>query len=203
MGNRHNIGDYAFEACSSLTSVTIGNSVTSIGEDAFWYCSSLEYNVYDNAKYLGNENNPYVALIDASSTDITSCTIHNDTKIIYSSAFWECSSLTSVTIPDSVTSIGRYAFYGCSSLTSVVIGDSVTSIGDWAFSNCDNLERIVYTGTYEQWQKVDIGWGFYYDVICNDYDPTDSSCSSSDSSSYWDDSSSGVRESSHEDSSSC
>ena len=107
------IGEYAFAGCSSLTSVTIPNSVTSIGEYAFYGCSSL-----------------------------TSVTIPNSVTSIGGSAFSDCSSLTSVTIPNSVTSIGEYAFAGCSSLTSVTIPNSVTSIGEYAFYGCSSLTSV-------------------------------------------------------------
>ena len=136
------IGYEAFYYCSGLTSVTIPNSVTSIGNDAFYYCSGLKYNEYNNGLYLGNENNPYVALMKAKSTNITSCTINANCKIVYSSAFRDCSGLTSVTIPDSVTFIGDSAFYNCSGLTSVTIPDRVTSIGYYAFYNCSGLTSI-------------------------------------------------------------
>ena len=132
----------AFSGCTSLTSVTIGNSVTSIGYDAFYGCRNLQYNEYDNGYYLGNENNKYVALIKAKSKYITSCDIHNGTKVIGSDAFSGCTSLTSITIPDSVTSIGRHAFDGCTSLTSITIPDSVTSIGSFAFYGCTSLTSI-------------------------------------------------------------
>ena len=107
------IGDNAFYDCTSLTSVTIPNSVTSIGDDAFRGCSSL-----------------------------TSVTISDSVTSIGERAFSECTSLTSVTIPDSVTSIGEQAFYYCRSLTSVTIPDSVTSIGDGAFASCTSLTGI-------------------------------------------------------------
>ena len=107
------IGDYAFYGCSSLTRITIPDSVTSIGRYAFSGCSSL-----------------------------TSVTIPNSVTSIGWRAFWYCSSLTSITIPNSVTSIGGEAFRSCDSLTSVTIGNSVTSIGDDAFSGCSSLTSI-------------------------------------------------------------
>ena len=107
------IGEAAFEYCSSLTSVTIPNSVTSIGNWAFFQCYKL-----------------------------TSVTIPNSVTSIGMVAFCYCTSLTLVNIPNSVTSIGAQAFKGCSSLTSVTIGDSVTSIGEAAFANCSSLTSI-------------------------------------------------------------
>ena len=109
------IGEYAFYDCSSLTSVTIPNSVTSIGDDAFWECSSL-----------------------------TSVTIGNSVTSIGAYAFYYCVNLTSVTIPNSVTSIGACAFKYCYSLTSVTIGNSVTSIGDEAFYYCTGLTSVTF-----------------------------------------------------------
>ena len=96
-----------------MTSLTIGNSVTSIGYGAFGNCSGL-----------------------------TSVTIPNSVTSIGDGAFEHCTGLTSVTIPNSVTSIGYWAFCDCSGLTSVIIPNSVTSIGDEAFRGCSGLTRI-------------------------------------------------------------
>ena len=136
------IGSYAFEGCTSLTSVTIPDSVTSIGSYAFEGCDNLQYNEYDNALYLGNDENQYVVLIKAKNQSIASVNINASTKLINNEAFRSCESLTSVTIPDSVTSIEDSAFDGCTSLTSVTIPDGVTSIGDVVFRNCDSLTSV-------------------------------------------------------------
>lgn len=136
------IGDNAFYGCSALTSVMIPGSVTDIGAYAFEDCSSLKYNEYGNAYYLGNESNPYVALIKAKDISITSCDIHKDTKVICVFAFRDCSSLESIIIPDGVTNIGGSAFYGCSSLESVTIPDGVTRIESATFDKCKSLKNI-------------------------------------------------------------
>ncbi len=134
----------AFEGCSSLTSIDIPDSAIKIGRSAFSGCDNLTFNVYDNAKYLGNATNRYHALMEVVSSDITSCDIHENTKVIADSAFSNCENLTSIEIPDSVTTIGNSAFFACDSITSIDIPDSVTTIGDNAFFVCDNLTFNVY-----------------------------------------------------------
>ncbi len=132
------IGNYAFRGCSSLTSVTIGNGVTSIGYYAFY--NTAYYNNSSNWEngvlYIGKH------LIDAKETISGAYTIKQGTLTIAGRTFSGCDSLTSITIPDSVTSIGNYAFEYCSSLTSITIPASVTSIGDDAFRGCPSLESI-------------------------------------------------------------
>ena len=132
----------------------------------------MQYNKDDNAYYLGNAGNPYVVLIKANNTSITSCTINSKTKVIYYSAFENCSSLTSITIPDGVTTIGDYAFDDCSRLTSITIPDSVTSIGSEAFANCLMPTNITFKGTKEQWDAiVSSDWDSgrnYYTIQCTD-----------------------------------
>ena len=148
----------AFYKCCSLTSVTIGNDVTSIGSSAFYGCSSLNYNIKDNLKYLGNSELPYLYLADTINSDITTSQIDLNCKFIGDSAFENCSRLTGITIPNNVKNIGRYAFYGCSELTSITIPNSVTSFGDYAFKNCTRLKSITYKGTKTQWGKIIKGY---------------------------------------------
>ena len=140
------IGEYAFEGCSGLTSVTIGKHVYSIGKYAFRGCSGLTSVVVDknNGTYDSRDN--CNAIIETSTNKlIVGCkntTIPNSVTSIGKFAFAYCSGLTSVTIPNSVTSIGTYAFSCCSSLTTVTIPNSVTSIGTFAFYGCPSLTTV-------------------------------------------------------------
>ena len=131
------IGSFAFTDCSKLNSVTIPNSITEIGQYVFDNCSSLNYNTYDNGKYLGNSDNLYVALIKSTATNITSCNINENCKVIYSFAFSGCSKLSSINIPNSVISMGSRVFYNCTGLSTVTIPNSVEKISS-AFDNTPN-----------------------------------------------------------------
>ena len=130
------IGNYAFHWCHGLTSMTIPNSVTSIGNYAFYNCYRLtSVTIPNSVTSIG-----YSAF--GSCSGLTSVTIPNSVISIGDEAFSYCRGLTSVTIPNSVTSIGDEAFYWCSRLTSVTIGNSVETIGKSAFDGCPQLEAI-------------------------------------------------------------
>jgi hypothetical protein len=128
------IGSYAFCSCSSLNSINIPSSVTSIGDDAFNCCTSLkEITIPNSVTIIGN-------WAFFKCTSLKEITIPNSVTTICSWAFQGCTSLSSITIPSSVTSIGSSAFKECISLSSITIPSSVTSVGSGAFRNCTNLE---------------------------------------------------------------
>lgn len=113
------IGSSAFLECISLKEITIPDSVSSIGNGAFASCSNLNYNVYENGKYLGNANNLYLCLVEATNKSITTASIHPQTKFICDFAFEGCNDLKEITIPDGVVSIAWGAFEGCTRLTDI------------------------------------------------------------------------------------
>ena len=160
------IGRYAFDACKKLTTLRLSSGLKSLGDSAFRQNDNLTYNTYDNAMYLGNENNPYIVLVKYTDREITSCEINKNTRIINSSAFLACTNLTSIYIPYNVFSIGDSAFqncnklttitfvensqvesiagvfYGCSSLQSIIIPEKCTELGYMTFYGCSSLTSI-------------------------------------------------------------
>lgn len=130
------IGSSAFYACNSLTSITIPNSVTSIGSGAFSDCSGLiSITIPNSVTNIGND-------AFGNCSGLISITIPNSVTSIENGTFVGCSGLTSIMIPNSVTNIGNDAFGNCSSLTSITIPNSVISIGSYAFYGCCGLTSI-------------------------------------------------------------
>lgn len=147
---------------TGLTYVIIGNSVTSIGEGAFFGCAGIT-SVTWNAKSCNDfaDNSPFGGSINIQSfsfgnevksiptclcrglTGLTSVTIPNSVISIGSSAFAGCTGLSSITIPNLVTEICSSTFWNCSSLTSVTIPNSVTLIGNSAFYGCTGLNTAI------------------------------------------------------------
>lgn len=186
----------AFSYCTGLTSVTIGNSVTSIGSWAFRDCTGLTSITIGNSVTSIGES----AFLDCSS--LTSVTIGNSVTRIGLGAFDGCTALTSITIPDSVTSINLYAFSGCTGLTTVNwnatectnagsrdypifigcsnlatvnIGDNVKIIPPYAFQGCTGLTNITFNGTKAQWNAISKGSNWNnntgnYTIHCTDGD---------------------------------
>jgi hypothetical protein len=143
------IGIYAFSECTNLTSVTIPNSVTNLGLGVFYECPSLTSVTIPNSVTSIGEAVFY------KCSSLTNVTIGNSVTSIGYFAFEECYSLTSVTIPNSVSSIEDEAFYDCSSLTNVAIPNSVTNIGGGVFADCTSLTSVtIGTGVTSIWENA-------------------------------------------------
>lgn len=130
------IGDYAFYQCNNITSITLPDGLTDIGVGAFFGCSrltgiSIPDSVVDIYDY---------AFFDCNS--LAEVRLPEGLKEINKNTFLDCSSLASINIPSSVTSIDYYAFSGCTSLTTINIPDSVTTIDERAFSGCTSLKTV-------------------------------------------------------------
>ena len=139
----------AFYGCTSLTSITIPDSVTSIGYDAIARCTSLtSITIPDSVLSIGSS-------AFYGCTSLTTITIPDSVITIGDNAFKSCEKLATVTLSNSITSIGSSAFYGCKSLTSITIPDGVTSVGRYAFyntsyyNNSSNWENgVLYIGNH-------------------------------------------------------
>lgn len=187
--NVTSIGEYAFGGCfdlktitfnckeigyrigSSLPSVTkeliFGNSVKSIGYEAFRYCSNLtSINIPDNVTKL--DTRAFADCMNLTSVNIAegvteigygafyncpnlaSVTIPNSATNVGEWAFEKCSSLTTVSLPNTLSKISKGTFYECTGLTSVEIPNSVKEIGGWAFDNCSSLTSVEIPNSVEK-----------------------------------------------------
>ena len=141
------IGKAAFRDCSNLISVTIPNSVKTIGGSAFEGCRLTSVTIPNSVTEIG-------VRAFAECFALTSVTIPNSVTKIGGAAFIMCGALTSVTIPNSVTEIGDDTFYWCKHLTSISIPNSVTKIGTSAFDDCIYNHRT--TKTNQKYPSVNL-----------------------------------------------
>ena len=155
------IGQNAFAYCSKLTSVTIPASVTTIGESAFYACEKLaSVTIPSSVTSIGNQ-------AFSGCTGLTSVTFDGTPSLttIGNNAFYNCSNtnLTSIVIPASVTSIGNSAFESCSNLASVtVFAPKTCTLGSAAFNGCTNLQIYVPSDLVDTFKT---NWSTYTDKI--------------------------------------
>ena len=128
------IGEYAFFGCSYVSSVTIPDSVKSIGDSAFSEVAIESVTIPNSVQSIGAGA--------FTLTLLKSVTIPQNVTEISDHTFFQCSSLESITFNGNVGSIGQMAFFGCSKLETITIPDSVESIGQMAFSGCSKLGAI-------------------------------------------------------------
>ena len=164
--NLTGIGASAFSGCTGLTSINLPNNIEFVGRNAFSNCGALQTDDY-GVQYIGNDENPYLVLVDASGLMEDSYIVNSNCRVIGANAFYGIRPLTkSLTLSSSIvfindsafnycsdfttidlsvctnlTSIGSYAFSGCDGLATIDLSvcTNLTSIGDWAFSGCDGL----------------------------------------------------------------
>ena len=153
------IGIYAFDGCDNLTSVEI--DAQSISYDAFRYCSNLTSVVIgDSVQSIGSSAFEFCDSLTNIEVDENNPYYQSTDGNLYSKdgktliQYAIGNTATSFTIPDSVQSIGFSAFYYCTNLTSIVIPNSVQSIDYWAFRKCSNLTSVYYTGTIDNWAEI-------------------------------------------------
>ena len=146
------IGSYAFFHCS-LTDITIPNSVTSIGKNAFGCCLGLTSIVVESGNTVyDSRNNCNAIIITESNVLHTGCKntiIPDGITSIGDYAFCMCGNLNSITIPNSVESIGEGAFYCCGLLEGITIPNSVITIESGAFEDCVRLTDITISNSIE------------------------------------------------------
>ena len=138
--------DHAAFHDSAVTSVTIPDSVTSIPDDAFAFCSQL-----------------------------TNISIPNSVTFIGFSAFNSCTSLKSITLPSSLSTIQSSAFYNCGNLETIRIPVSVTFIGNYAFAGCPSSMIVTYSGSKKQWDAITKGSNndvLENNLVCNKLEAT-------------------------------
>ncbi len=131
-----NIGDYAFSGCKSLTELQLPASLETIGERAFYNCSSLtELQLPESMQTIGNR-------AFYACTGLQTLQLPEGMTAIGDGAFGKCTALTAVTIPDTVTSIGTGAFSSCTGLTDIVLPEQLTEVSDSLFEGCTALVSV-------------------------------------------------------------
>lgn len=149
------IGDFAFEHCDTLASISIPASVTAIGKNAFSCCAALAaINLPSSVTVIEENAFNYCEAL-------TSINIPDDVTVIRRGTFGHCCALTSINIPNRVTTIGDNAFAGCLALANIDIPNTVTTIGEDAFSRCPNLTVTVHN-SYAEFYCKDNGLTYAY-----------------------------------------
>lgn len=127
----------AFQNCAGITSVTIPNTITLIGEYAFENCTGLKSVTFPDS-VTKIESRAF-----SSCSGITSLTLSNNLTSIDGWAFYGCSGLKSLTIPNSVTTVGEGAFKDCSGLKELTLSENLTKIADRTFEGCSGLTSVI------------------------------------------------------------
>lgn len=147
------INQRAFAHCHDLVNINIPDSVIDLDSNIFMDCDSINYEIYNNLKYLDNW------LMSAENTNIPAVQMKDTTIGIYDLAFMSCSSITEVVIPDTVRTIGSGAFTFCSNLQKAEVGGNVQTIKDYAFYYDPKLTTVVFKNTTLSYVGATIFYG--------------------------------------------
>ncbi len=148
------IDSLAFDNCYFLERVTLGCGIREISFYAFSDCDNMIYNEYENGNYIGNAENPYMALVCTLSTDIETLTIHPDTVIVCGTALKNCCNLSELVFPEGMVSICNSALENCLSLETVYIPKSVELIDRFAFEGCNSIREIIVSNDNSHFKSV-------------------------------------------------
>ena len=148
------ISNSCFNSCSSLQSITLPNSVTSLGDNCFYNCGLTSINIPNSV--ISIENKCF-----QSCSALETVTFEEPCQIteLPANCFNECSSLQSITIPNSVTSLVKSCFYNCNELQSINIPNTIKSIGSSCFTQCSKLSEITFE---EPCQITTLPWQCFY-----------------------------------------
>ena len=135
------IGDYIFDGCTKVKSISLPSSVAKIGRGAFYQCRGLEaVSIPDTLSVIEGE-----AFGDCQK--LSDITLPNALTELGASAFHDCLELTEISIPAGVTEIKEGTFFKCDNLVNVYIDKSITAVGNSSFDYCDSLTDVWYTGS--------------------------------------------------------
>ena len=183
------IGDYAFSGCSSVSNLVLGNNVTSIGSYAFVDCNLTSVTIPESVTSIGDAafkcasmkefngkfasgdklclivNNRLIQVADGIGKTLTSYTIPDGVEEIGEYTFQGYENLTLLTIPEGVKRIGMYAFSGCSGLTEMAFPSTITNVGNFVLRDCTGISEVYcYAttppdtwGTVFNWAPFDVG----------------------------------------------
>ena len=179
------IGDNAFANCTELETVLIPESIVRVNTYSFNNCPNLQYTEEGGFKYLGNDQNNYVVLMEATSNDVSASTVNSNVKAVRLGALSNCTnyvteengayylgnddnayvvlakasstSITECEVNEDTKVIAPYAFQNCSSLATVSIPETVTGIGYYAFNNT-NSSLVINTPATSRLAGWDESW---------------------------------------------
>ena len=149
---------YAFKGCSNLENVSLPSSIKVIETGAFEGCEKLKFNVYENGEYLGNSENPYVALMSGIDKNASVFKVNEDCVVIYSKALTNFTELKTLDMPYSIKYIGSYAFEGCMALETFLVPNCVEHFdASWLY-HCSSLKTITISANVKT-VSIDYMWG--------------------------------------------